>query len=450
MDAERKRWRFPGAGWLSAKLSRKMIVALLVVAGLGWLLSCFLFLSHLRGYAENTYDQAMDDAQGRARQVAAFLEGSRGDCSELTGYLEEYQIGCSIQNGQGSVLYQFVPEAWAEPRLTASSRAVLTTPEGEKLWIYVWDAAVSRQDLTNALSHQAFVGLALFNLVLFLAAGVLLYLLIVSPIMGLRRTMREYSEKGTLPPRSVRIDEVGKLQNTFADLTGVLRAKEQSERRLIASISHDIKTPLTSVLGYSERLLSARLSDEKKERYAQGIHDKGLAIQSIVEEFDDYLEAGLRDEAPMEVMTAQDLCDSLRREYQEELLDANVHLEVRCTCPRAELICNPAHMRRYFGNLIGNSIRHSGAEELKLEVLCRQEREELVLEFGDNGSGVPEELLQRIFEPLYTTDRGRKVSGLGLSICRSIIRAHGGTVTAENSPQGGLLVRAVLPRANCR
>lgn len=450
MGAEQKKWRFPGAGWLSAKLSRKMIVALLVVAGLGWLLSCFLFLSHLRGYAENTYDQAMDDALGRARQVAAFLEGSRGDYSELTGYLEEHRIGCSIQDGQGSVLYQFIPEAWLEPRLTASSLASLTTPDGEELQIYVWGTAVSRQDLTNALSHQAFVGLALFNLVLFVAAGVLLYLLIVSPIMGLRRTMREYSEKGTLPPRSVRIDEVGKLQNTFADLTRVLRAKEQSERRLIASISHDIKTPLTSVLGYSERLLSARLSEEKKERYAQGIHDKGLAIQSIVEEFDDYLEAGLRDEAPMELMTAQALCDSLRREYQEELLDASVHLEIRCTCPRAELICNPAHMRRYFGNLIGNSIRHSGAEELKLEVLCRQEREELVLEFSDNGSGVPEELLQRIFEPLYTTDRGRKVSGLGLSICRSIIRAHGGTVAAENSPQGGLLVRAVLPRANCR
>ena len=104
-------------------------------------------------------------------------------------------------------------------------------------------------------------------------------------------------------------------------------------------------------------------------------------------------------------------------------------------------------MRRYFGNLIGNSIRHSGAEQLKLEVLCRQEGREVVLEFWDNGAGVPEELLQQIFEPLYTSDRGRKVSGLGLSICRSIIRAHGGTILAENRPQGGLLVRAVLPCA---
>jgi signal transduction histidine kinase len=107
-------------------------------------------------------------------------------------------------------------------------------------------------------------------------------------------------------------------------------------------------------------------------------------------------------------------------------------------------------MRRYFGNLIGNSIQHGGAKNLELELLCRQQGEELVLEFSDNGVGVREELLQQIFEPLYTTDRGRKVSGLGLSICRSIIRAHGGTVTAENRPGGGLLVRAVLPCAHYR
>lgn len=449
VDAERRTWRLPGAGWLTAKLSHKMIVVLLVAGALAWLLSFFLFLNHLRGYAEDTYDQAMEDAQNRAEQVVSFLEGSGGDYAGLTGFLEARRMGCSIQDSQGNVLYQFDPGDWPEPRLTAASQASLSTREGEELRIYVWGTAVSRQDLTNALSHQAFVNLAIFNLTLFVAAGVLIYLLIVSPIMGLRRTMREYSEKGTLPPRSIRVDEVGKLQNTFADLTGVLRAKEQSERRLIASISHDIKTPLTSVLGYSERLLSARLSPEKKEQYVRSIHDKGLAIKSIVDEFDDYLEAGLRDEAPMELVTAQALCDGLRQEYEEELLDANVHLEIQCACPKAALICNQAHMRRYFGNLIGNSIRHSGAAGLRLEVLCRQERQELVLEFGDNGSGVPDELLQQIFEPLYTTDRGRKVSGLGLSICRSIIHAHGGTVTAENRPQGGLLVRAVLPCANC-
>ncbi|MEA4932950.1 MAG: HAMP domain-containing sensor histidine kinase [Lawsonibacter sp.] len=449
MNAEKTRWRLPGAGWLSAKLSRKMILILLAAAALGWLLSFSSVLSYLRAYVGETYDRTMAQAQEQARQVASFLEGSQGNCSGLEEYLTARQLGCSIQDSKGTVLFQFMPEAWTDARLAVSSGASVSLRSGETLRLYVWSSTLSRQNLSDAVGHRAFVGLAVFNLTMFVVAGVMLYLLIVSPIIGLRKTMREYSEKGTLPPRSLRMDEVGKLQNTFADLTGVLKAKEQSERRLIASISHDIKTPLTSVLGYSERLLSASLSPEKRERYLHSIHDKGLAIQSIVDEFDDYLEAGLRDEAPMELLSVQTLCDSLRQEYQAELLDANVRLNIRCTCPRAELICNQAHMRRYFGNLIGNSIQHSGAEHLELEMLCRQESKELMLEFWDNGNGVPDELLQQIFEPLYTTDRGRKVSGLGLSICRSIIRAQGGTVSAENRPQGGLLVRAVLPCANC-
>lgn len=450
MGAEEKKWRVPGTGWLSAKLSRKMIVILLAAAILGWLLSFFWFLTYLRTYVGERYDQAVEETRQETRQVAAFLEESGGDYAGLEEYLAARGLGCGVQDGRGEVLFQFMPGIWTDVQLTVSDGAAVHLPSGETLLVRVESAPLSRRDLSDLVTRKAFEGLILFNLGLFLLAGVLLYLLIVSPIIGLRRTMREYSEKGTLPPRSVRKDEVGKLQNTFADLTGVLRAKEQSERRLIASISHDIKTPLTSVLGYSERLLSARLSPEKQAQYLRSIHDKGVAIKSIVDEFDDYLDAGLRDEAPMELITAQALCDSLLREYRDELEDAGVELTVSCTCPQAELICNSAHMKRYFGNLIGNSIQHSGARALKLEVLCRREGQELILEFCDNGAGVPQELLQQIFEPLYTSDRGRKVSGLGLSICRSIIRAHGGTVSAENRPQGGLLVRAVLPCAGPR
>ena len=447
MEGEPRRWRFPGAGWLSAKLSRKMIFALLGLAVLGWALTFSWFLHYLQDYVGETYDTAKGTAQEQARQVASFLEGSRGDCSGLEEFLSQRGVGCSVQDSQGTVLAQVFPPDWTGAQLTMSGTATAQVGNGAELQVLVWSRTLGRQDLIEAVGHRAFWGLALFNLVILVVAGVMLYLLLVSPIMGLRRIIREYWEQGSLPPRSPRQDEVGKLQNTFADLTEALQAKERSERRLIASISHDIKTPLTSVLGYSERLLSASLTSEKRERYLHGIHDKGVAIQSIVDEFDTYLDAGLRDKATMEVVTAQQLCDNLREEYQEELGDAGVDLEVECRCPKVRLICNPDHMRRYFGNLISNSIQHSGARELQLRVICRQEGADLVLEFGDNGQGVPTEQLRQIFEPLYTSDRGRKVSGLGLSICRSIIRAHGGTIVAYNRPQGGLVVKAVLPCA---
>jgi signal transduction histidine kinase len=438
--------RSPFSRWLNGGLTRKLTVVIVTGAVLAWLLSCGWFLNYLRAYAWTTYDDAMDDASNHAEQVAAFLLGSGGDFTDLPGYLEDWELGCFVEDGEQNILFHFFPGDRTEPRLSAVGGQAVTLPSGETWYIHIWKVT-SRQEIADDLRTSAFFALALFNVCVFAVAGILLYLIILAPIIGLRKTMAEYSEHGTLPAHSPRIDEVGKLQNSFADLTGVLHAKDQSERRLIASISHDIKTPLTSILGYSERLLYAKLDEEKQQQYLSSIHDKGLAIKSIVDEFDDYLESGLRDSAPMELLSAQQLCDNLCREYEDELTDAGVKWTVRCTCPQAKLICSPAHMRRYFGNLIANSINHSGNNHLVLELLCRQEGDRLILEFSDNGNGVSPDLLQKIFEPLYTSDRGRKVSGLGLSICQSIIRAHGGSISASNCPSGGLMIRASLPCA---
>lgn len=300
--------------------------------------------------------------------------------------------------------------------------------------------------LWQEVSRSAFIGLFFLNLAVFVVGAVLFFLLVIAPIIRLRKTMQEYYRSGKAPERTVRADEIGRLQNTFADLTAAAERKEQAERRLIASISHDIKTPLTSVLGYSERLRSAELSDERREQYTELIHEKALRLKAVVDEFDDYLDVGIHtNDHPMSLMTAGELCSRLRSEYGEELEDAGVKFLVQCYTPKAQFICNWQQMCRFFGNLISNSINHAQAPQLELTVQCRQEDNRLRLSFRDNGVGVPEELLGRIFEPLYTSDKGRKVSGLGLSICQSIIKAHGGNLRAKNAPGGGLLVEASLP-----
>ena len=442
---QRRFSRLPGVCWLSEKLSRKMILTLLIFAVLGWALSFSYLIQRIQVHTGQIYDQAMDQAYDLTLQVASFLEGSQGDYSGLTAYLDEHRLGCSLEDSQGRLIYQHTPASPSGTHLTASGSTTVLIPGSEPLQVHVWASTLDRHDLVHSVGQRTFVSLTVFNLAIFVAALILLYVLIVAPIIALRRTMLAYSEEGALPGRSPRRDEVGKLQNSFADLIGLLRAKEQSEHRLIASISHDIKTPLTSVLGYSERLLSASLPPEKQQRYLQGIHDKGLAIKTIVDEFDEYLDAGIREDIPMEPMKVKLLCQVLERDYMGELADAGVELSIDCNCPEAEFLCNPPHMIRYFGNLIGNSIHHAGAEHLKLNILCTASGGYLSLEFTDNGVGVPPSLLQQIFEPLYTSDRGRKVSGLGLSICRSIIQSHGGSVTASNREDGGLSVRALIP-----
>lgn len=439
----------PVVCWLTEKMSRKMVLTLLLFTVLGWVLSFSYLIHSIQDHTGQIYDQAMEEAHALTLQVASFLEGSQGDYSGLTAFLDDLQVGCSLQDSEGNVIYQHTP-ASVSARLTASGRATVLIPGNEPLDVHVWASTLNRTDLVHSVGQRTLISLTVFNLAIFLVALLLLYVLLVAPIMALRSTMQAYSEEGALPARSTRRDEVGKLQNTFADLIGLLRAKEQSEHRLIASISHDIKTPLTSVLGYSERLLSASLTPEKKHQYIQGIHDKGLAIKTIVDEFDEYLDAGIREDAPMEPVKVKTLCETLDRDYRGELADAGVTLNITCKCPEVEFLCNLPHMVRYFGNLIGNSIHHAKSEQLELNILCTAAEGYLSLEFTDNGVGVPPALLQQIFEPLYTTDRGRKVSGLGLSICRSIIQSHGGSVTAANRIEGGLSVRALVPISRSR
>jgi len=364
-EDQKKRWRFPGIGWISSRLSRKIIVLLLALAVFNCILMLLFFLSRLGTDLETL---------------------------------------CAL------------------------------SPE---------EAEAVRQ----ALLRNATLPFILLTAGIFLVMGTTIVLLIVAPIVRLRHTMRRYYESGQRPERTARLDEVGRLQNTFADLVGIVERKEQAERQLIASISHDIKTPLTSVMGYSERLRSADLPSEKQRQYLNSVYEKAVAIKSIVDEFDEYLDAGLRDNAPLRLMTAQTLCDLLRDEYGDELAETGAQFELRCLCPREQFLCNWDHMRRCFGNLIGNSLQHSGADPIRLTLTCRREDEDVVFLFADNGRGVPQDMLEQIFEPLYTSDKGRKVSGLGLSICRSIVRAHGGSIRAANlSP--GLQIRIALPRVD--
>lgn len=440
-----KKRRFPGAEWLSSHLSHKAIFALVLLGVVSFGILCLFFLAHLGSYAGKTYDLAVGAAQEAADHVADFLVGSEGQFTGLEEYLEERELCCAVRGEDGALLFARLPFDRSDLSMTAQGREKVSLPGGERLEVLVWIPAIEREELSSALVRGAMVGLLGLTTCVFFAAVVIVLTLVVAPTVRLRENMQRYYESGELPQRTGRQDELGRLQNTFVDLVGVVEQKEQAERRLIASISHDIKTPLTSVLGYSERLCSADLPEDKRQECRERVYEKALRLKAVVDEFDNYLDVGLRDTAPMQLTTAGALCHRLEEEYRAELQDAGVAFQVECQCPKAQLICNWEHMRRLFGNLIGNSIQHSGAEHLALSLQCRQEGGQIQFLFWDNGRGVPSQLLQQIFEPLYTSDRGRKVSGLGLSICKSIMKAHGGSISAENLPQGGLCVKASLP-----
>ena len=279
------------------------------------------------------------------------------------------------------------------------------------------------------------VALIIFCVVVFLV--ILIYAFMLRPVYRLYDNIERY-ESGIKPKRTYHRSQIGILQNRFVEMTDTIDKQQQDQRRIIASISHDIKTPLTSIMGYAELLKKENLPEERKQRYLSTVYQKSVDIKSLIDDFDEYLSYNMESSLHKSTMTVSEMMEKLVDGYEEELKQ----LGVRFIFHKVEITDNIdvdiIKMRRVFGNIIGNAIKHFDKNDRFIEVLCRKEDDQLVIIISDNGEGVEEEKLEIIFEPLYTSDEGRKVAGLGLAICREIVESHSGSIYAERSPYGGL------------
>lgn len=287
-----------------------------------------------------------------------------------------------------------------------------------------------------------------FNIVIsIIILTTLLYLFIIKPIEGLKLDMDQY-QKGIKPRKTNRCDEVGKLKNRFVHLANELEDQKLQQSRIIASISHDIKTPLTSIMGYAERLNKGNLSAERMKRYTETIYDKSMVIKELIDEFDHYLNYNLGSSLHKKKMSVKQLEEHLRQDYESELSEIGVEFKVENMCQDEVLEIDHGKIRRVFGNIIDNSIKHMKESTIKrIQIKIQSQAKGVLISIADTGCGVKETELEQIFKPLYTSDQSRKVAGLGLSICQSIIGAHGGRIWATNGRESGLVIHFTLNKS---
>lgn len=281
--------------------------------------------------------------------------------------------------------------------------------------------------------------------VMLVVIGLLIYINYARPLLRLTDKVRNYYRSGAVE-KTRRKDEIGMLQNSFAELTAQLEEEKSIQNRMIAGISHDIKTPLTSVLGYSESLLKKQLSKERMAQYLSVIYSGAKSIEAIVEEFDGYIEGKLLSVPDKRPVKLSYIVQMLAEEYAHDLHRHGISLTVNNMCAEtAAAQADLAKLRRVFANLIGNAVRHnSTADGLAISVDISQTPDGTAFAVSDNGKGIAAQDIAHVFEPFYTTDKGRSVSGLGLSICKNIVEAHGGTITAANRPEGGCVFTFVI------
>lgn len=264
------------------------------------------------------------------------------------------------------------------------------------------------------------------------------------PVANLRRDMINY-QNGKIPVKRKPITRIDELQNSFVNLTESLELEKEKKNEVIASISHDIKTPLTSIMGYAQRLENANLTDEVKAKYIGKISLKSLTIKEMIDEFDDYLCASLKGNLNFEEVSIKDISNFLIENYEDDLKEKGINFKVINRCKKNTIMADSAKLKRVFSNTINNSVRYLHEKGLiTITMTCNSS--DIYFEIADNGPGVDEDNLTKIFDPLYTTDQSRKISGLGLSICRQIIKAHNGTIYAKNNKSGGLSIYFKLKR----
>lgn len=357
--------------------------------------------------------------------------------------IEQYgEIVVKIENSDNMVVAQTQGRNW-----TALDVKVSTPFEyhGEAYMIrssvyLLRDYVADVRGVVGFVFVEFLIGLSALCLLIFV-----IYNAMLRPYKVIYRAIEEYDKNGNLNNANLK-GYAGRVYNRFRSLTENLEKQHQNQQRIIASISHDIKTPLTSIMGYAERLSKDNISEERRTRYLDTVYGKSLEIQHLVNEFDEYLSFNISQQFSFEKTTANIIAAELLENYEAEMELLGVDFSVSNRAGKAGVYIDRIKIKRVFDNIFNNSVKHFKDDKKVINVDISSSKDKLFIKISDNGEGVEEEKLDVIFEPLYTSDQGRKVAGLGLAICREIIDGHEGKIYASESELGGLAVWIELDR----
>lgn len=253
-------------------------------------------------------------------------------------------------------------------------------------------------------------------------------------------------------------DEFGEVCRDFDEMRANLKKSveqqlvyEKRKRDLIIGISHDLRTPLTSISGYLDGLLDGIANTpEKRERYLQAIKTRAKDLSRLVDSLSEYNRLDSRSfHYHLKPEELKSFIGQYLVFYEDEAGQNHVEIEFSCEEDRYPVFLDHNEFKRVFDNLFTNTVRYRNRDHSHVVIALRGLEDFTMVEivFADDGPGVPEESLENIFESFYRVDGARSNSGvgsgIGLAVVKEIIIGHGGAVYAEN--REGLAVVISLP-----
>ncbi len=243
-------------------------------------------------------------------------------------------------------------------------------------------------------------------------------------------------------------DELGQLTRDFNSLALTLEKNEQVRRQWVADISHELRTPLAVLRGELEALQDG--VRQPTPEAVRSLHSEVMRLGRLV---DDLFQLSMSDIGALtyrrENVDVAAILNQAAELFSSEFTDRNINLIVDIpTENEIFLFGDSERLQQLFDNLFTNSLKYTDPGGA-LSVRCQSAEGYTEILFQDSSPGVPAADIDKLFDRLYRVENSRNRAsggaGLGLAICRNIVEAHGGTIGAEPSPLGGVLIRIKLP-----
>lgn len=253
-----------------------------------------------------------------------------------------------------------------------------------------------------------------------------------APLRVLARAAEQLGRDVHAPPvAEVGTTEMRQAAQSFNQMQARIRRLLDNRTQMLAALSHDLRTPLTLLRLRTENLPEA----EERERMLATIGDLDAMIEASLN--------FARDQSVAETWRRTDVT-ALATSMVDDMADAGLSVTMAPAEPIV-LDCQPGALRRALTNLIDNAVKYGGSARVAIGVADSA----VHIDIDDDGPGIPDAELQRVFEPFQRLEQSRSRetggTGLGLSIALSIVQVHGGEITLTNRPEGGLRARILLP-----
>lgn len=208
--------------------------------------------------------------------------------------------------------------------------------------------------------------------------------------------------------------------------------------RMVASMAHQIRTPLSAAMLYTENLSKPGITEVQRQRFAEKIQSR---LEHLEQQVRDMLIFAKGDTKLVDRQLSGELLQALRDSCAAALERSGSQMNVLNEAPDAQVICNSDTLISAFGNLVNNAIEAVG-QNAALDLRVYTSDNQLMFDFHDHGPGIPDEVLRQLGEPFVTTKANG--TGLGLPVVQAVVRAHHGEFTLFNV-KGGTCARVSLP-----